>query len=54
MNKGIQKDSFPTAYMMAIYTAFIEDIYIKWVSDNFAKNVHEFVVFIFVVYIHHI
>ena len=56
MYKGIQKHSFPTAYMMSIMHPLMTSRLIEWafVRDNFGKNVHEFVVLIFVSYIHNI
>ena len=56
MNKGILKLSFQTAYMMAILHPLKASTLSGWilVTENFGKNVHEFVVFIFVSYIHNI
>ena len=55
MNKDIQKNTFPNAYMMAILHPLKISRLNGWdlVRKNFAKNVLESVVFIFVSYIHH-
>ena len=56
MNKDIQKHTFQNAYMMAIlHPLKLSRLNgLDLVRKNFAKNVLEFVVFIFVSYIHHI
>jgi DNA-binding TFAR19-related protein (PDSD5 family) len=54
--KTFRKHTFPTAYMMAIlHPLKLSRLNgLDLVRKNFAKNVLEFVVFIFVSYIHHI
>ena len=56
MNKCIHKHSFPPTYMIGILHPLNISTLIEWalVGENFCKNIHEFEVFIFMAYIHHI